>query len=76
MKLARCVALALAAMGLVALNGCTPIWSQGHPYTYSSPPGLDPHAFETTAEERSARKKEWDDENELQRQNRLSTYRW
>jgi hypothetical protein len=74
MKLARCTALALAAIGLVAINGCTPIWSQGHPYTESSV-GLDPHALETSVEERNAQKKAWDDENARQSAQRLQTYK-
>jgi len=75
MKLARCVALALAAMGLVALNGCTPVWSQPHPYTESTPAGLyDRYEAEYSPEQRAAMKKYWDDEMARQSSRRLEGY--
>ena len=77
MKLARFGTLALAAMSLVAFNGCTPIWSQGHPYTESTPPGTaDPFALSVSVEDRNAMKQYWDDELARQSAQRLESYRW
>jgi len=77
MKQARFVTLALAAVSLVALNGCTPIWSQGHPYTESTPAGLyDRYDAEVKPEDRAAMAKYWDDELARQSSRRLETYRW
>jgi hypothetical protein len=64
-------------MSLVAFNGCTPVWSQGHPYTESTPAGLnDRYESEVKPEDRAAMRQYWDDELARQSARRLDTYRW